>query len=300
MNSTIIDNATTSAIQEALAFRLQGVDHLPVMAQDEVCPIIKQYFDYLEQSLTAHDSKVDIGLLQEMLLEISLLLRSGKGLIRKDGYLRMLNRLTAIYAKGLQTRDDYAFARTAANFADILESVSHQFQDYDYRHPVSLLLHYMDKLFKIREESWLEVYEHLVSMPETIHILQQLRLDHIDEINTWIEEGVDNLFTLREEQLDVIGIQEHSLRDLDQQILTRKAQLERSSSHDGVIDIRRAGLLRTLDELSHQRQQLLLDCKNKREIVSLLDTNIEEFSDRLARMRRSTVMKLVWSNPQRR
>jgi hypothetical protein len=297
VTSSNSDKERSATRQGDDSFRLSGVDHLPLMAQEEVCPIIKQYFDYLEHALNDHGDQVDIGLLQEMLMEISLLLRSGKGLFREDGYLRMLDRLTAIYAKGLRVENGLAFAHTAANFADILESLSQQFQDYDYSHSVSVLLHYMDKLFNAREESWLQVYEHLLNMPDTIHIMQQLRLEHIDVINTWIEEGVDNLFTLREEQLDMIDIQGEAVHDLDHQIMTRLSQLDKSPLHERVVDIGRARQLREIDRLTRQREQLVSDRQSKREIADLLETNIQEFSDRLAKMRRSTLLKLVWGNP---
>jgi hypothetical protein len=290
---------TQSRRQGNEAFRLQGVDHLPLMAQEEVCPILKQYFDFLENALLAHSDQVDINLLQEMLLEISLLLRSGKSQLRDDGYLRLLNRITNIYARGLRVEDDRAFAGTAANFADILETISQNFQNYDYTHSISLLLHYMDKLFNTRKESWLEVYEHLLHIPDTIHIMQQLRIYHIDDINTWIDEGVDNLFTLRDEQLDAIDIQEEALHDLQLQIRTRQSQLRKEPINTGVTNISRAGQLRELERLKKQYQQLVQDREGKRGLVALLDTNIQEFSDRLAEMRRSTLMKLVWINPHK-
>jgi hypothetical protein len=274
-------------------FRLRELEELPVMSQEEVCPILKKYFDFLEQSLFGQHDSVDIGLLQEMLLEISLLLRSGKGLIREEGYLRLLNRLTSIYSKGLRVNNSYAFARTASNYADILESVSQQFQDYDYSHSVSLLLHYMDKLFQSREESWLEVYEHLLCMPDNINVMKQLRDEHIGVINTWIEEGVDNLFTLRQEQLDMIDIQTSALHDLEHQIKTRQSLLEDLPQHETVVPIDRARQLREFARLCKQREQLVLDQENKQEIIELLDTNIKEFSDRLAQMRRSTLIKLA-------
>jgi hypothetical protein len=281
------------ALANATSFRLREVEAMPVMSQEEICPIIKQYFDFLEKSLSGQHDSVDIGLLQEMLLEISLLLRSGKGRIREDGYLRLLNRLTSIYAKGLRTTNSHAFTRTASHFADIIESVSQQFQNYDYSHSVSLLLHYMDKLFNAREESWLEVYEYLLNMPESINVMKQLRDEHIDVINTWIEEGVDNLFTLREEQLDMIDIQTHALQDLDLQVATRQSQLDNMPSQALVVEIDRARQLREVNRLYKQREQLVLDRDNKHEIVELLDTNIKEFTDRLAQMRRSTLIKLA-------
>ena len=277
----------------SVSFRLREVEAMPVMSQEEVCPILKQYFDFLEQSLSGQHDSVDIGLLQEMLLEISVLLRSGKGLIREDGYLRLLNRLTSIYSKGLRTKNTYAFARTAPSFADVLESISHQFQDYDYSRSVSLLLHYMDKLFKSREESWLDVYEHLLSMPDSINVMKLLRDEHIDVINTWIEEGVDNLFTLREEQLDMIDIQSNALQDLEHQIKTRQSQLDSMPANTTVVPIERARQLREIDRLYKQQEQMIADQEIKREIIELLDTNIEEFTDRLAQMRRSTLIRLV-------
>ncbi len=290
---------TQSRRQGSEAFRLQGVDHLPLMAQEEICPILKQYFDFLENALLAHGDQVDINLLQEMLLEISLLLRSGKSQLRDDGYLRLLDRITNIYARGLRVEDDRAFAGTAANFADILETISQNFQNYDYTHSVSLLLHYMDKLFNTREESWLEIYEHLLHIPDTIYIMQQLRIYHIDDINTWIDEGVDNLFTLRDEQLDAIDIQEEALRDLQLQIRTRQSQRHKEPINTGVINITRARQLREIECLKKQYKQLVQDREGKRDLVALLDTNIQEFSDRLAEMRRSTLMKLVWINPHK-
>ncbi len=302
MNTPTIEKPTPNPSQGIAAFRLQGVDHLPVMGQEEVCPIIQQYFDFVETSLTEQGEKTDIALLQEMLLDISRLLRSGKSQLRKDGYLRMLNRLTDIYAKGLQVENDRAFAGTAVNFADILGSVSQRFQDYDYSRSVSLLLHYMDKLFNSREESWLEVYEHLISMPESIRVMQQLRMDHLNEINGWIEEGVDNLYTLWDEQLELVAIQEQTLNDLDLQILSRHTQLQQqlNAEFPGVIDFRHALQQRELRVLHEQRNQLMLERRTKLDIVDLLESNVREFSERLAQMRRSTLLKLAWSNPAKR
>ena len=279
------------ALANATGFRLREVESLPVMTQEEVCPILQQYFDFLEKSFL--DKPGDIGLLQEMLLEISLLLRSGKGQIRRDGYLRMLNRITSIYAKGLREANNHALARTATHFADILESISQRFQDYDYSRSVSLLLHYMDKLFKSKEEGWLEVYEHLLSMPESINVMKQLHEEHFGVINTWIEEGVDNLFTLKEEQLDMLDIQSNALEDLDHQIAIRESQLQKMPRQDSVVDIEIARQKREIIRLRNQRVEMVLDREHKQEIIELLDINIKEFTDRLAQMRRSTLIKIA-------
>ena len=74
-------------------------------------------------------------------------------------------------------------------------------------------------------------------------------------INTWIEEGVDNLFTLREEQLDMIDIQSSALSDLELQIATRLSQLNKMPQHRIVVDIDRARQLRELFERIDMSQE---------------------------------------------
>ncbi|MCU7843982.1 MAG: hypothetical protein KZQ93_09100 [Candidatus Thiodiazotropha sp. (ex Monitilora ramsayi)] len=282
------------------AFRLQGVDHLPVMAQEESCHILKQYFDFLENKLSDQVETADIGLLQEMLLEISLLLRSGKSPLQEDGYLRLLDRLNAIYAKGLKAENDWAFARTAAYFADILESISQCYQDYDYSHSVGLLLHYMDKLFNYQEESWIDVFEHLLSMPDSIHIMQQLKDQHLQEIQDWVEEGVDNLFTIRNEQVELLAILDQALDDLNTEIVSREQELLnriQSENQKNIVEMSRELERREIGRLHEQAQAQMTERKTKLDIINLLDVNIQEFADRLTDIRRRALMKLVWHNP---
>jgi hypothetical protein len=293
------DNRTSTDQRDLAAFRLQGVEEPPVMAQEEVCPIIKQYFDYLEHSLTCQGEQADIYQLRAMLLEIYQLLRSAKSQLREDGYLRLLDRLTAIYAKGLRVENDRAYAVTAADFAQILKSISQDFQDYDYHPSVSLLLHYMDKLFKTREASWLEVYEHLLSMPDSIHFMHRLKTEHLNDISCWIEEGVDNLYTLLDEQREVIEIQDQAIGELEQRLGRLQARLRRirNPALSSVIEIETARQRQEIRALDKQRGRLLKERCAKLGIAELLETNIREFSDRLANIHRSTLLKLVWDNP---
>jgi hypothetical protein len=281
-------------------FRLLSVEHLPVMAQEESCLILKQYFDYLENSLSKPAEQTDVGLLQEMLLEISSLLRSGKSPLQEDGYFRLLNRLTSIYAKGLKSENDWAFARTAANFADILESISQHYQDYDYSHSIGLLLHYMDKLFNYEEESWLEVFEYLRSMPDSINIMQQLKEQYLHEIQNWIEEGVDNLFTIRNEQVEILANLDQSAVKLDREISSRELELLRqrhAADQTNVVEIRHELERRNIHHLRTEVRELMQEREGKLEIIDLLDVNIQDFAFRITDIRRRAVMRLVWSNP---
>jgi hypothetical protein len=284
--------------QEAQAFRIDSVDGLPVLPQHESCKIIKQYFDYLESMLGRKHSDIDIVQLREILTEISGFIRSEKSQIQDDGYMRMLNRLTTIYAKGMQIEDDKAFTGTAVNFAAILNTVSQSYASYDYRESVGLMLHYMNRLFNDREESWLEVYEHLMAMPDS-HVLQMLKEQHLEEIKNWVEEGVDNLFAIWDEQLDVISNISNEIYLLDKQILKTSRQLRSGLSlapAHNVILLENIYLRQELDQLRLKRVDLDSAREGKLELINLLDENIHEFGDRLTEIRRSTQIQLVWNS----
>jgi uncharacterized protein YeaO (DUF488 family) len=296
MNSSNTDNLLLETSSKT--FRLRSVEQLPVMEQEESCHILKQYFDYLENSLSK-PAESDIALLQEMLLEISDLLRSGKSQLEEDGYLRLLNRLTSIYAKGLQSENDWAFAQTAANFADILQSISQTYQDYDYSHSVGLLLHYMDRLFNYEEESWLEVFEHLRSMPDSIGIMQELKDQYLHEIQNWVEEGVDNLFTIRNEQVEILANLDQAMMQLDKEISKREISLLQqihSARQNNVVEIRHQLERHEIYRLRGESGEMIKERESKLEIINLLDVNIQEFADRITDIRRRAIMRLAWDN----
>jgi hypothetical protein len=280
-------------------FRIGSIEQLPTLAQDESCRIIKQYFDYLEIALNQGNQAIEISQLREMLSEISKFIGSDKSQIQADGYVRMLNRLTHIYSQGLRTQDDKAFTGTAVNFADILNTVSQNYTGYDYSESVGLLLHYMNKLFNYREESWIQVFEHLLSMPDSIRVMQILKTQHLQEIQNWVEEGVDNLFALLDEQLEVIDNIDAEILQLDRELLQhRKTLLTQAKSFGiGVTPLSRIHVKRQIQGLYDKRAQLTTDREAKLELSDLLNDNILEFTCRLTEIRRSTLVQLVWSNP---
>jgi hypothetical protein len=286
--------------REVLSFRIGSVERLPVMTQDEVCKIVKQYFDYLESMLERKHRDLDVTQLRELLTEISCFIRSEKNRIEDDGYTRMLNRLTRIYAKGIQSEDDEAFIATAVHFADIMHTVSQSYSGYDYTEPVGLMLYYMDKLFNDREESWLEVFEHILSMSDT-HVLEMLKEQHLQEIKNWVEEGVDNLFAIWDEQLDVINNLSNEIYQLDKQILQTSKELRANLNQPfapNVIYLRDVQRRLELDRLRKKRLELVDDREAKLELTSLLDDNIQEFGGRLTEIRRSTQIQLAWSSTE--
>jgi hypothetical protein len=278
---------------------IDSVERLPVVGREESCQIIKEYFDYLESVPIHKQSQGDIELLSTLLTEISGFIHSEKGRFECDGYMRMLNRLTAIYAKGVQTEDNRAFTRTAVNYADIMNTVSQYYTGYDYSESISLMLHYMDKLFSYREESWLDVFEHILAMPESTQIMQLLKEQHLQEIQNWVEEGVDNLFAIWEEQLEVIHNLSEEIYQMDKQILKTSRQLRRKTSRLPVANVVYLEDIRSrhqLDQLRNKRMELDAVRDGKLELSSLLDDNIQEFGNRLTEIRRSTQVQLAWSN----
>jgi hypothetical protein len=283
--------------QQPVLLRVESVDHLPMLAQDESCRIVKQYFDFLEYSLTRRVEPTDISELRAMLVEISKFIRSEKTEIRADGYLRMLKRLTRIYAQGVNARDDRAFAGTAVNFADIINILSHSYPGYDYSESVGLLLYYMNKLFSYREEGWIDLYEQLLLMPDTTQVMRLLRVQHMQEIQNWIEEGVDNLFTIWDEQLEVIEQLNSEILELDRTIVQgRKAQfLERRNARPNVVSLNKQRQRNNIAQIRLERERLIEERNAKLELADLLSENIQEFTDRLTDIRRSATIQLVWS-----
>ncbi|MCG7930068.1 MAG: hypothetical protein N0E44_08455 [Candidatus Thiodiazotropha lotti] len=291
----------TQAVSNGVTpFRISSIEQLPTLAQDESCHIIKQYFDYLERTLSNQEAIVDVEQLRDMLNEVSGFIRSNKSQLRADGYSRMLKRLNSIYAQGLRNTNDRAFTRTAVNFADILNTVSQSFPSYDYSESVGLLLHYMHKMFNYREEGWIEVFEHLISMSDSLEIMQLIKTQHLQEIQNWVEEGVDNLFALMDEQLEVIDNIDADILLLDQELLQRRkafSKQTRATQSELVIPISRARDKQLIQDLFDRRAQLITERVGKLELADLLDENIQEFTDRLIEIRRSAMIQLVWSNP---
>ncbi|MET0066467.1 MAG: hypothetical protein ABW076_08990 [Candidatus Thiodiazotropha sp.] len=300
MNREHQNDAAALPLNKPRLFRVDSVDHLPMLAQDESCRIVKQYFDFLEISLNQQAEPIDIGELRGMLMEISRFIRSEKTGIRADGYLRMLKRLTHIYAQGVNAQDDRAYAGTAVNFADIINILSHSYPGYDYSESVGLLLYYMNKLFSYREEGWIDLYEQLLLMPDTTRVMQTLRVAHMQEIQNWIEEGVDNLFTIWDEQLEVIEQLNSEILELDRAIIQgRKAQFRyRSTTHPNVTHLSKQRQRRDIEQIRAQRERLIEERDAKLELADLLSENIQEFTNRLTDIRRSATIQLIWSRAE--
>jgi hypothetical protein len=136
-------------------------------------------------------------------------------------------------------------------------------------------------------------------MPASTRIIPVLKEQHLQEIQNWVEEGVDNLFAIWEEQLEVIHNLSEEIYQMDKQILKTSRQLRRKTSRLPVANVVYLEDIRSrhqLDQLRNKRMELDAVRDGKLELSSLLDDNIQEFGNRLTEIRRSTQVQLAWSN----
>ncbi len=83
------------------------------MTSDSSCALLRNYFDFLEQQLSDAGAIPDVSQIQEMLLEVSEFIRSGKTGYYSDEYGRILKRLVSIYAGGFSSSSSSAFTLTS-------------------------------------------------------------------------------------------------------------------------------------------------------------------------------------------
>jgi hypothetical protein len=260
--------------------------------QDSACKVLKHYFDDLELSLTHEDKNHNIGQSETILTGISQFIQSDKNQILSDGYTRLLNRLTEIYTRGLAQHANQAFAATAANYAGVIETVSQAHPSYDYSEAIGHLLHYMNQLYRDREKSWRRIFEHLLSMPDSIQLVQSLKEHHLKGIQQWVEEGVDNLFQLRDDQIQLHAAKITQLTDAEQAVEAKHLELQ-SGYNAKIVPLSRAIDMAALKSLIHERNLLIEELENRQDLVDLLDQNIQEFEDKLFAPWRAYLIQLV-------
>jgi len=263
------------------------------LARGHECKILEAYFDFLERSLFDPDRVADIGQLRNLLMEIGLFLQSNRTQILSAGYNRLLNRLTRIYARGLKHPENQAYTATADKYADVLGVVRKQHGDYDYSEAFGLLLYYMNQLFHNRKSSWIEIYEQLLSLSDVSQIPRSVITPELEEIQCWVEEGVANLFQLREDQLQQIAELRDQQREVGRHINATHREmraLREAFAQDNVVSINCPLKRHELDLLLLERQDLAEDLEVKQRVVELLDENIHEFEEKLLETRRKCLI----------
>ncbi len=296
-------NVTQSAIRKR---RMELKGNLPVK---DICPpagklqqIFGDYLDYLEIRFSHEDNVTDIGQVQEMLLELSHCIRSKNSRIKAEEYSAILERLTDIYAQGMAHNRKTIFSATAADYADLIEAISLKHPTYDYSEMIGQLLFYMKQLFEQRKGNWITIYDHLQSMPDSIEGLQSLKKSYLQEIQQWVEEGVENLFQIRADFYSRIEQLNHEASELVQKINAGKDNISsdiakfKAGGKNTVISFELKSREKEIGILDNKMKEIVIEREGEGRIHELIEENIKEFEDILTNTKRSICIALVYDS----
>lgn len=261
-------------------------------SQDKPCGDLKTYFDDLEFSLSSNRKAKNRNQPKEILTEITHYLQSQDNKILDDGYTCLLDRLTQIYTQGLDSKDNQAFAETAVNYADVIQLISQTHLSYDYSEVIGQLLHYMNLLYKNREKGWLHIYEHILKIPSSIKGIRYLKDHHLNHIQNWIEEGVDNIFELRDDQMQLYSEKIADLAVVEEQLEFKQREMY-ANRDPRVLPFTWLKDKAELVSLIDKRDLMILELENREMLVDLLEQNIQEFETILHTARRTYLIHPV-------
>lgn len=261
---------------------------------DNLPQVLDTYLDCLEALLGDSLAEANISQIQEMLLELSCMLR-GPTRLGEAEVLRFLERLIALYAKGVDHRRVEALTHTAADYAEVIEAASMSYPDYDYSEAVSQLLCYMGQLYHTRRGSWKVVYEHITSMPASVEAIRYLNNAFFSEIRQWAEEGVGNLFQIRRDHQEMVAELEGARARLEQSVDQLAGALPGQLNTKSVIHIDDLRKRREVNRLRAEQARLTSEIDGKYQVLALIDENIDEFETKIKDVRRSYSIRLVHS-----
>ena len=261
--------------------------------------ILEARLDQLGAQLSGPEAAADAGKISTMLLALSDDIRSGFPLFTSNDYRWVLTRLTEIYAQGFGRLKRDAFANSAADYAHVIETISREYPGHDYSEAIGQLFCYMSRLFRTRKNGWKAVYEHILSIPESVEAKQLLNRAFFVEIQEWAEAGVENLFSIRKDLYEKIAEIGTKIEALDRQIeqfegeQTPANQTRPSAAASNVVDLAAARKKRHILQLEQQRRKLVVDKEDEDVIVGLIESDIREFEDKLRATRRAYFIRSV-------
>ena len=269
------------------------------MTSDRSLQIFNEYLNCLERELSGSHGATDIGKVQEMLLEFSQFVRSGKASVLPHEYGQLLSRLSGIYSRGLSENFKSPFCRTAADYADVVEAISRENASYDYSEIVGQLLYFMGQLFESRRGNWIVIYEHLESMSDSIRVIQMLKLEYLLEIQRWADEGVANLFQIKKDLQRKIALLDEAADGVLSDIAERPQEMASCKTRwldrcgGKVLNMDVWILKSEIDALRGKVKKLNRERDSSLAIKDLIDVNILEFEGKLREVRRKYHIRLV-------
>ncbi len=261
--------------------------------------ILQDYLSYLEHITLSSSPVHNAGEIQEILLEISWIIRSCNKGIPTEVQSGILERLNKMYSKGVGARDSLTFSCTAPDYAEVVEAISKNHPEFDYSEAIGQLLYYLNILYKDRKGSWKTVYDHLLSMSDSVATVKMLKETHLQYVHRWVEEGVQNLFDIRRDlQQRIRDLEQEVCRStvlIEQQTASLNRQLESwpFTAESNVSCLDNARRKRALNLLLQRRDDLAAEQQDKAQVAELIDSNICEFELSLKEVRREFFMRQV-------
>lgn len=260
---------------------------------------IEEVLNQLGAQLTRPDELIGASEIDDMLLLLSADIRFGAPELASSDYRWIVDQLTGIYAQGFEQRPGDLFTKTARSYAHLIETISRAYPGNDYSEAVGQLFCYMSRLFRTRKHDWKAVYEHLLSIPDSVEAKQMLNRAFFAEIQEWAEAGVENLFSIRMDLYEKIGAIKDQIRRLDRRIemtlggIQLPEQTSSARAGTNVVDLAAARRERLIGSLRFKRQRLLEEKDDEEIIVGLIESDIREFEDKLRATRRAYFIYLV-------
>jgi hypothetical protein len=131
-------------------------------------------------------------------------------------------------------------------------------------------------------------------MPDYIQPIHYLKERHLKGIQQWIEEGVDNLFQIRDDQVLLYSEKISELAELEHSIELIDQRLQ-NNPDSKVVSITRKKDRYSLKSLKKERDFLISDLDNRQELVDLLEDNLQEFEDKIFATRRACTIRPILS-----
>lgn len=253
----------------------------------------------VRQELSPHKGSADIGRTQRTLDKMARVIQSESDTIGAQDYERFLRRLSGIFSQGCTQRDNDAFPDTAASYAAVVKALSGKYNDLDYHRAIGQLLEFMIRLFKARNASWISVYKHLRSIPDSVPAKQKLEAVCSSDIHEWFDAGVQNLFSLQDdlhERIDELAAEADKVAGKIRAIQDEIDGLFgtfRSAGFANVVPLEAKTKERKLTELQDQMQQILDEQEGKSSTAELIESDIHEFEEKLRSAKRAYFVQLV-------
>ncbi len=255
--------------------------------------ILDVYLQFLQSQLLGSSDHMDIGKVREMLLEVSALVRAGKVKDRGEEFGRFIDGLVNIYHFDTMESGGDGFQHSVGDYAELLKSVSSEFPAYDYDAALQQLFLYMNRMFEHQQKGWVEVLESIASMPESIGLVRLLKQECFPEIMEWVEGGVQNLFQIHGDLSSMVRKLDMREQLVEQQMVRLQNAYQTRRATENLIDLKQGKKVRAMVLLRRKLVAIQHEGAEKRVLIKLVESNIQEFQDLMATARRGFFIRLV-------